>query len=319
MQVQLVMIRHSKSCANHVRALADTEDHDHPLIAASQTLRDPPLSSTGARMAVSYGPTLQAKLERIGIDLSTAIIGSSALSRAKETAALLFPDQADRLRVVPHFTEHGAIPENTPTAGLRHKPDWSAFLKHLATMQARQFVIVGHGSYIKSVTGRGAFKNLEAVLMTGTLSPAGRLTNIIITSIPYIGKVSATTPGDKCSLPAKIAAQVKAMSRKTRKHQSRRRKTRQRGAGYNMPLAYFQNGAQLIGTTADPTGTGIGDSTATWARAPIHQTGGAKQQGGFPPSIMGPFAANGLQYALPMASYSGYKLFTRKNRRSGRA
>jgi hypothetical protein len=268
-------------------------------------------------MAELYGPTLQDKLRSLGIDLDTAIIGSSALGRAKETAALLFPES--RLQVIPHFTEHGAIPENTPAGGLNHKPDWAAFLKHLATLPGRQFVIVGHGSYIKSVVKRSAFKNLEAVLLTGSLTSAGRLTGIRITSIPYTGQISATMPGDKCALPTKIAAQVKAMSRKTRK---------QRGGAYNMPLAYFHNGAQFHGTTADPTGVGIGAASSTWARSPIQQMGGSKQQGGFSPSIMGSFAANGLQYVLPVASYTAYKMYRkqggsrctcRKSHRSRRA
>jgi hypothetical protein len=270
-------------------------------------------------MARAYGPTLQAKLKTLGIDLDTAIIGSSALGRAKETAALLFPSHANSLQVMPHFTEHGAIPENTPSDGLRHKPDWPAFLKHLATLPGHQFVIVGHGSYIKSVVNRGAFKNLEAVIMTGTLTPSGKLTSVI-KSIPYTGAIQATTPGDTCALPVKIAAQVKAMGRHTRKHRKSRSQSKsrslQRGAGYTMPLAYFQNGAQFHGTTADPTGLNIG--SGAWARSPIQQTGGS-QQGGFPPSIMGSFAANGLRYALPMASYSGYKMFTRRRTRSSRA
>jgi hypothetical protein len=278
-------------------------------------------------MAVSYGPTLQTKLRDLGIDLDTATIGSSALARAKETAALLFPHHKDHLHVMPHFTEHGAIPENTPTGGLNHKPDWTAFLKHLAKLPGHQFVIVGHGSYLKSVTGHSTFKNLEAVMLDGILSPSGKLTSVTV-SIPYTGSVEATAPGDKCVLSAALTKEIathtrKMPARKThrKRHVSRRKQhsrtaRKQQGGSYNMPLAYFHNGAQFHGTTADPTGVGIGNAGGEWARSPIQQTGGSKQCGGFPPSIMGSFAANGLKYALPMASYSGYKLFTRKNSRA---
>ena len=112
MKIQLVLIRHSKSCSNYMRYLAGTYDYNNPLVSASQTIRDPKLSAVGVRMARAYRPILQATLREKGIDLDTAVIGSSALGRAKHTAALLFPDHPRQ--VMPYFTEHGDIPENTP-------------------------------------------------------------------------------------------------------------------------------------------------------------------------------------------------------------
>ena len=85
-----------------------------------------------------------------------------------------------------------------------------------------------------------------------------------------------------------------------------------------MPLAYYQDGAQMRGTYAEATGVGLGVSTNSMARTGIQQTGGRRQQqqqeGGFSPSIMGPVVQNGMSL-LPVASYMGYKML--KGRKSG--
>lgn len=99
------------------------------------------------------------------------------------------------------------------------------------------------------------------------------------------------------------------------------------GGGVNMPLAYFLDGAQMNGTYPEPTGTGLAATSNSWVRAPLSQTGGRrgtrKQQGGFSPSIMGSFVANGARL-IPAAGYMGYRMFekaskTRKGRRGHRA
>jgi hypothetical protein len=95
--------------------------------------------------------------------------------------------------------------------------------------------------------------------------------------------------------------------------------------GASMPLAYYQDGAQMRGTYADPTGVGLAGSTATMARTGISQTGGrrcqnggkqsgCRQNGGFAPSIMGQMVVNSA-YLTPVASYMGYRLI--KNERKG--
>jgi hypothetical protein len=91
-----------------------------------------------------------------------------------------------------------------------------------------------------------------------------------------------------------------------------------------MPLAYFQDGAQMRGTFGEPTGMGLAGSGAGWVRTPLVQTGGRtrKQRGGFSPSVMGAFATNGARL-MPLAAYLGYKMHknqkkTRKTRRSRR-
>ena len=100
-----------------------------------------------------------------------------------------------------------------------------------------------------------------------------------------------------------------------------RRGRKQRGGATGMPLAYFQDGAQMRGTYAEPTGVGLAGSTGSMARVGISQTGGryqnGKQQGGkqsgrhqnggFAPSIMGQMVVNG-SYLMPVASYMGYKM-----------
>lgn len=97
--------------------------------------------------------------------------------------------------------------------------------------------------------------------------------------------------------------------RRTRKHQ--------RG-GASMPLAYYQDGAQMRGTYGEPTGVGYGAATNTMVRSAIQQTGGRRyarnQDGGFVPSIMGPVVQNGM-YLMPVASFMGYKMM-KKGKRS---
>jgi hypothetical protein len=98
----------------------------------------------------------------------------------------------------------------------------------------------------------------------------------------------------------------------------------QKGGG-SMPLGIYQDGAQMQGTTGEPSGLDLGISTDTMARTGISQTGGSRRQGrsltkrptmcgcdsqrgGFSPSIMGAFVTNGLQLA-PVASYVGYRMY----------
>lgn len=205
--VTLVLLRHSKSCANYVRNIAGTDSEEHPLVAASQELRDPALSAVGERMARTYGPRLRQRLVAAGVDLDGAVVGSSHLRRAKQTAALLFPSH--RRRIFPYFTEHGAIPENTP-AGMRYAtPDWDDFVRHLGRDRGETFVVVGHGSFLRSqvwpsvTTGHRRtrrFANLDGFIVRGALSKDGRLRVDSVREIPYDGNVSPRRP-DTCRLP----------------------------------------------------------------------------------------------------------------------
>ena len=352
-RVRIALIRHSKSCANHVRHLAGTEDRDHPLVAASQELRDPALSAVGERMARAYGPTIRQRLADAGFHVETAHVGASHLRRAQQTARLLFGRAP---RIMPHMTENGAIPENTPT-GMRYRtPDWDSFLEHLAGAYqgGGEFIVVGHGSFLRSqvwpaVAQRawsGKFNNLDAFVVEGELTPAGHLRDVQVRVLRYDGDLHRGP--DRCALPAKISA----LTRMTKRKQQQ-----QRGGGAtSMPLAYYTDGAQMVGTYAEPTGVGLAGTSAAWARAPLEQKGGYMpmtpwrhhrrthrrrrtqrkhqhggfsrkqrsadgsnhQSGGFSPSIMGQFAANGLKYLPPMVAYSGYKLFKGKSRKTRR-
>jgi broad specificity phosphatase PhoE len=188
MHIKLLLIRHSKSCANLLREHGARVHHTRTrkaIFSASQKVRDPGLTAIGRKMAESYGPALRSKVTSAGFDLDTATIGSSALRRAKETAALLFPTAS--LTVFPHLTEHGRIPENTPKRHVHTRPDWNAFLRHLRVDRATseqasaQFIIVGHGSYLREVwqelTGKPwpVFHNLDSFVIEGDLDVRGRL------------------------------------------------------------------------------------------------------------------------------------------------
>jgi broad specificity phosphatase PhoE len=324
--VRLALIRHSKSCANHVRHIAGTEESDHPLIVASQTLRDPALSVVGRRMAAAYGPRLRQKLRDLGLDVERAVIGASPLRRAQQTAALLFP--GFRVTTFRHLGENGAIPENTPEGTRYTSPDWRAFVASVAAHTTSgthgDFVIIGHGSFLRSiawqaVTGAARtkpFANLDGFLVEADIGVDGSIQDACVTplSLPANLAPHVHNAADACALPAKIRRLTQKMTQK-----------QQRGGG--LPLAYYQDGAQMRGTYAEPTGAGLATTTAAWSRSPLSQTGGRRksrkvhrrrQAGGWAPSVMGTFAANGAT-VLPIAAYLGYKMYKnqRPTRKSG--
>jgi hypothetical protein len=201
--IRIVLLRHSKSCANHMRAVAGTHDPAHPLVAASQQVLDPALSEVGRTMAAAYGPVLRQRLQRIGFPTASALIASSGLRRAHTTAALLFPGRS--VSVLPHIKEHGAIPENTPRRGRRCRPSWRLFLRNLATRCETDYVVVAHGSFLAAevwpaVAGarHSRFANLDGFLVEGYLTPTGRLHVERLQEIPYGGHVDPTTTDDRC-------------------------------------------------------------------------------------------------------------------------
>lgn len=309
---------------------------------ASQQLRDPGLTMIGRQMAELYGPTLKARLAAAGFDMGRTVVGASALRRAKETATLLFPGHV--VQVMPHLTEHGAIPENTPRAGLGgRKPSWAAFIEYLCETvpgdQDCQLAVVGHGGFLRSevwgaLTGRPKPRmgNLDAFIIEGDLDTAtGRLLHRRITEIPYTERIAGP---DRCAVAEDHAHVVRHTRKISASSKMKRRSTHRRrvsahqrgGAATPLPLAYYQPGA-FEGRTADATGVGLAGSSATWARAALPagaQMGGRrsrrKQQGGFTPSVMGSFLTNGMRF-VPIAGYMGYKMMERRrpHRRTRRA
>lgn len=293
---------------------------------ASQQLRDPGLTMIGQQMAELYGPTLKARLAAAGFDMTRAVVGASALRRAKETATLLFPGHV--VQVMPHLTEHGAIPENTPRVGLGgRKPSWAAFIQYLCETvpadQECQLVVVGHGGFLRSevwgaLTGRPKtrMRNLDAFVIEGDLDTAtGRLLHRHVAEIPYTERIEGP---DRCVVAEDHAhvvrhtRKISAPSKMTRRRSTRRQHG---GAATPLPLAYFQPGA-FEGRTVDPTGVGLAGSSSSWARAPLPagaQMGGSRkrQRGGFSPSVMGSFITNGLRF-VPVAGYMGYKMMERR-------
>jgi broad specificity phosphatase PhoE len=337
MDITCVFIRHSKSCSNHVRHVAGTEDLEDDLVHASQHLRDPALSAVGEKMARRYGPRLRERLEGQGIDFKVATFGSSPLRRARQTISLLFGPT--KPHIFSWFGERGDLPENTPAGSSYTTPNWTSFLRSLFERlspdsrtavpaelgqngTARTFIIVGHGSFLRTtvwpaIAGapfEGEVRNLDAFIVRGHLDGKGRLAPSRVLYVPYSGPVEPHA-ADACALPVKIATDTRM---KHYRRVTRKRGRRQQGGAYTLPLAYFKDGAQMQGTTDTPTGVGLAGASNAWIRAPLNQTGGRRlqrQQGGwFAPSIMGSFAANGLQYLPGPALYSGYKLHTRKRR-----
>jgi broad specificity phosphatase PhoE len=324
-------MRHSTSCSNHVR-----ED-----IAISQGIRDPALSVEGQRLAERYRPHLQKKLKEAGFDVETAIIASSTLGRAKQTAEIVFGKNPVAL---PCFTENGAIPENTPVAHTYAPPCWKRFSDHIAELVEKSpkttaVAAVGHGSYLLSLwpilTGhvrRSRLNNLDGILLD--VDVRGHSLHILghkEIRCPF----HVATMNDRCSVTD------------TRKIAALRRGMQRGGNGSaGMHQAFFQDGAQMSGRFSEPTGVGLAGSSSSWVRSPLHQSGGSRRQtmkkqrsrhshhsqnggfslraqrsrhshhsqnGGFSPSIMGGFATVGLR-ALPVAAYLGYKMYSNKKK-----
>jgi phosphohistidine phosphatase SixA len=325
-RIKLFLMRHSKSCCNHIRHDANVQN-----IPLSQKIRDPSLSAEGRRVASLYGPILQRRLVDAGFDTDKATILTSKLQRAKETAALVFKRES---RVIDHFTENGAIPENTPASTTYKKPSWPAVVKQLAalTSNGESVVAVGHGSYLRSLwpTLTGAprktrVNNLDGILLDITVNPSGRFVIHEHRSLQCPMAIKAKDRGDKCGLAdtRKIAAlsKMSRQSRKQRKSQRKsksqrrsRRKSQSGGFATSMPLGFHQAGAQFAGTFPYPTGDRpVFPTEGNFIRAPLSQTGG------FSPSVMGAFAENGARL-LPMAGYMGYRMMsnqkkTRKHKR----
>lgn len=342
-RIQLFLMRHSKSCSNHVRQ--ESEDN----IEISQSLRDPGLTVDGARVASKYGPLLLRQLKRQGFDVDHCRVGSSYLRRARETACLVFGRSPSRL---PHFTENGAIPENTPAASRYTPPDWDRFTAHLSTLvhEGESVVVVGHGSFLGSLwprlTGRARkerLNNLDGILVDIEISSQGSRVH----GAREIRCPLHVNPGnDKCKVGdrQKITTLRRRMApqRKQRSQKQRSQRNQRGGNGSaGMPLAYFQDGAQMFRTSPTPTGVGLAGVTDGWVRTPLGLTGGARrsrrtqrkqrqsqrnrqrdrQNGGFSPSVMGAFASAGSRL-LPLAGYLGYKQYSneqsalQKSRRS---
>jgi len=309
--IKLFLLRHSKSCSNYTRS-----DEPDPNVAISKCIRDPNLSSIGSRAARRYSPLLLSLLNRHGFKPDDALICASTLRRAQNTATLIF---GKKPIIVPNFAENGAIPENTPEGNAYTAPSWSRFIAYLSKLvkEGDSVAVIGHGSYLKSLwprlTGSSRAKrlnNLDGILLDADISSRGLRVHSF-KEILYKGPSMMSGP-DKCTIADihKIAVIRKEM---TRKHRSQ-----QGGNGsMGMPLAYFQDGAQMSGRFGEPTGVGLAGLTNSMIRAPLQQTGG------FSAAVMGSFAANGSKL-MPLAGYMGYKMYSnqkktiKKRHRKGR-
>ena len=162
--MRLLVLRHGRSCAN--LALAQGA-------ADSEQLRDPPLTEGGARSAAEYRPHLHRHLIRRGFEVASCCVGASGLLRARQTAALLFPNKR-RVRFR-GLGENGAVPENTPAGESYRKPDWSLALREAAQLVRERRVydlaVVAHGTFMRGalseITGyqHARFSNLSGFLL----------------------------------------------------------------------------------------------------------------------------------------------------------
>ena len=311
-RIKLFLMRHSKSCCNHIRHDSNVQN-----IPLSQEIRDPALSVDGHRVAGLYGPRIRSCLQKAGFDVAGAMIASSKLHRAQETAKLVFGRAATPLT---HFAENGAIPENTPADSSYEKPNWPAVVRQLArlTGEGDSVAVVGHGSYLGSLwpilTGKerdSRLNNLDGILLDISVAASGHF--VVHGHRELRCLLKAKDHGDKCTTmdTRKIAALSKMTTFKAKKTKRTMRRSRsQRGGFANLPLGYVQPGGQMAGTSPSPTGVQpVFPTEGQYIRAPL-----PGQIGGFSPSVMGAFAANGMRL-VPMAGYMGYRMYSNEKKK----
>jgi hypothetical protein len=102
-----------------------------------------------------------------------------------------------------------------------------------------------------------------------------------------------------------------------KKHVLRTKKNKRGGGATNLPAPYFK--ANLIQPDA-PAGSDLLRANVNSARPRIG--GGNRKKtrktGGFVPSVMGGFVQAASKYITPIALFAGYKLLTRKSKKSKR-
>jgi broad specificity phosphatase PhoE len=234
----LIFIRHAPSESNLMR--------DQGLDGSQ--LRDPGLSREGEVAVEAYGPALRKRLKAEGVNLDTAVYASSSLRRARQTVAALFPGKHSM--ILSFFGENGNIPENTPAGEKYMKPDMNRILDHLAALTIlhnnKDIIVVGHGSFLTSTVWPAfskkpheKFRNLDAFIVKDT-------------------KVK--------DLPIRmVLRKTRSKSRKARKSRSQRRTRMNQRGGF--PLAMYQSGAQLDGTSPTMTGRDLVTSTDVMVRS----------------------------------------------------
>lgn len=113
---------------------------------------------------------------------------------------------------------------------------------------------------------------------------------------------------------------LKRRSHKKRSTRQRSNRSRRGGAATSFPAAYFgvekAAGPPSVGAGKDILGAG-----ANIVRPAIDISGGKRRKtmrkrGGFVPSIMGSFTTAVSKYIVPIALFAGYKLMTRKHKKS---
>ena len=157
-------------------------------------------------------------------------------------------------------------------------------------------VVVGHGSFLakqvwpalksesESAPYQRKLNNLDGFLVTGTLSPDGKLTVASVREVrnpSHLHRKYTHRRNDKCSVRSQHEFIEKHVL--NHGHEHGQRHTRRSISGNKRKITRKQGQGQ-----------------------------GQGQAGGFTPSIMGGFASNGLRYALPAAMWSAYHLFKKK-------
>ena len=232
--MKYIFLRHGHSKSNEMR------DRGEP---GSQDVGDPGLSKKGVSETRAYRVSIHRLLKSYGLDLKTAVVASSPLRRAQETARFLFPGKVKT--VLPFFGENGAIPENTPTGKRYQTPDLDKTLETVKRL-GDTVIIVGHGSFLTSVvwptmvgTTHNKFHNLDGFLLEGTS----------VTEIPYLSR-------------------MKYRKTKNAKKNSRLRTRRKKQRGGGLPWAFFR--PEETSAYTHITNSRDVHSNDSWVRTPLN-------------------------------------------------
>ena len=98
---------------------------------------------------------------------------------------------------------------------------------------------------------------------------------------------------------------------------NRRNRTRKGGAATAFPLKYFNPDALTPDAEAGRNllhASGMGIRPKIGGRRKLRKT--RRTRGGFVPSVMGSFLTSASKYIAPLALFAGYKLITRKGKKS---
>ena len=196
--IRLFIMRHGRSFSNMLRdprrlGRSPTKRE----VDESQALLDPPLTDFGQQACEWYRSELPSLLRSIGVSPARAVLGSSRLLRAQQTAEDIFPSKD--LVIFKSLGENGDVPENTPRGMQYRHPSFQDFLSEIRQISLDEgvldFVVVAHGSFIQRSISE---------IVGGEIPPLSNLDGYLLNfAVNKYGGLHATGPVISLPFPQK--------------------------------------------------------------------------------------------------------------------